>query len=317
MKITEPLTVLPHPHFVSDVQFVAQRKELLLTGCWDGCARVWESEHSTVSQLLAHLCPGPVFLGQSPSVLEQYAKPADTDLGRIGLLTASTEGLRVWPDTPTPTSTSTSTSASNADPNLIRAGPFWGLTAVSIEAVACGPHSVYDPKRKRELQGTVETPITGPTPPTTSPVATRAVISPDGSLVCTCEGGHARLWDFFEAKPLYSTQLKDGTPLLAGVYSPTRYWLTLASEAGLWIVDLESKTVIWELMLTPNYQEAPPAHCHSLVWSTDGTLLFAGYTDGLIRVFRLGEVKAVPAPAPLPQVEANWEGDWEAAQEWV
>eukprot|EP00457_Paulinella_chromatophora_P023878 gb/GEZN01027518.1/.p1 GENE.gb/GEZN01027518.1/~~gb/GEZN01027518.1/.p1 ORF type:complete len:109 (-),score=13.59 gb/GEZN01027518.1/:27-353(-) len=59
------------------------------------------------------------------------------------------------------------------------------------------------------------------------------------------------------------------------------------------IWDLESKVCVDELK--PDDQQASedrskkamPIQCISLAWSADGTTLFAGYTDNLIRVWQV------------------------------
>jgi len=118
-------------------------------------------------------------------------------------------------------------------------------------------------------------------------------ISPDGSL-CASGGrdGVAMLWDLNESKHLYS--LEAGDIINSLVFSPDRYWLCAATQTGIKIWDLESKTIVGDLnSRTPDFfpksaGEKPviPA-CISLAWSADGATLFAGYTDSLIRVWRV------------------------------
>jgi guanine nucleotide-binding protein subunit beta-2-like 1 protein len=118
-------------------------------------------------------------------------------------------------------------------------------------------------------------------------------VSPDGSL-CASGGkdGTAMLWDLSEGKHLYS--LDAGSLIHALVFSPNRYWLCAATDNGVKIWDLESKSVVADLTKSvPDFfpssnasQNAAPA-CTSLAWSADGSTLFAGYTDHLIRVWSL------------------------------
>jgi len=103
-------------------------------------------------------------------------------------------------------------------------------------------------------------------------------VSPDGSL-CASGGkdGTAMLWDLNEGKHLYSLDADDIINCL--VFSPNRYWLCAGTDQGITIWDLESKQKV--------HQTKNPAAkgCLSLAWSADGSTLFAGYTDGLIRVW--------------------------------
>jgi guanine nucleotide-binding protein subunit beta-2-like 1 protein len=119
-------------------------------------------------------------------------------------------------------------------------------------------------------------------------------VSPDGSL-CASGGkdGVAMLWDLNESKHLYSLP-EAGDIINALVFSPDRYWLCAATQTSIKIWDLESKSVVADLNIrTPDFfpksageKPAIPA-CISLAWSADGTTLFAGYTDSLIRVWRV------------------------------
>jgi len=111
-------------------------------------------------------------------------------------------------------------------------------------------------------------------------------VSPDGSL-CASGGkdGTAILWDLTEGKRLYS--LEAGDVIHSLVFSPNRYWLCAATEQSIKIWDLESKRMVDEIKLDipPVGKNAQVPYCTSLAWSADGTTLFAGYTDNLIRVY--------------------------------
>jgi guanine nucleotide-binding protein subunit beta-2-like 1 protein len=113
-------------------------------------------------------------------------------------------------------------------------------------------------------------------------------VSPDGSL-CASGGkdGVAMLWDLNEGRHLSS--LEAGGIIHALVFSPVRYWLCAATDATIKIWDLESKVCVDELR--PPFPEkkkdtkSVPIQCISLAWSADGTTLFAGYTDNVIRAW--------------------------------
>jgi len=119
-------------------------------------------------------------------------------------------------------------------------------------------------------------------------------VSPDGSL-CASAGkdGFALLWDLSEGKHLYS--LDAGDVINALVFSPDRYWLCAATQKGIRIWDLESKTVETEIDTThPDFfahasnVNAPKAPtCTSLAWSADGRTLFSGHSDNVIRVWEV------------------------------
>jgi guanine nucleotide-binding protein subunit beta-2-like 1 protein len=104
-------------------------------------------------------------------------------------------------------------------------------------------------------------------------------VSPDGSL-CASGGkdGTAMLWDLNKGEHLYS--LDAGNIIHALAFSPNRYWLCAATDSCIKIWDLESKTTVAELV-----PENKKAACISLAWSTDGSTLYSGYTDNIIRVW--------------------------------
>ncbi|KAJ6418576.1 hypothetical protein OIU84_001856 [Salix udensis] len=121
-----------------------------------------------------------------------------------------------------------------------------------------------------------------------------------GSL-CASGGkdGVILLWDLAEGKKLYS--LDAGAVINALCFSPNRYWLCAATENSIKIWDLESKMVVDDLKVDLKAEaeksEATTAtavsttkkiYCTCLNWSADGSTLFSGYTDGVIRVWGVG-----------------------------
>lgn len=113
-------------------------------------------------------------------------------------------------------------------------------------------------------------------------------VSPDGSL-CASGGkdGVTLLWDLAEGKKLYS--LDAGAIIHSLCFSPNRYWLCAATQDCIKIWDLESKSIVQDLKPEPvvHGKNQKMLYCSSLAWSSDGSTLFAGCTDGNIRVWEI------------------------------
>uniref|UniRef100_A0A6N2KCB0 Anaphase-promoting complex subunit 4 WD40 domain-containing protein n=1 Tax=Salix viminalis TaxID=40686 RepID=A0A6N2KCB0_SALVM len=162
-------------------------------------------------------------------------------------------------------------------------------------------------------------------------------VSPDGSL-CASGGkdGVILLWDLAEGKKLYS--LDAGAVINALCFSPNRYWLCAATENSIKIWDLESKMVVDDLKVDLKAEaeksEATTAtavsttkkvlhsfarcfvkkaipinivcfvfcryDCTCLNWSADGSTLFSGYTDGVIRVWELVAIRRTLSSVLVP-----------------
>eukprot|EP00699_Malawimonas_sp_californiana_P001464 EC715601.1.p2 GENE.EC715601.1~~EC715601.1.p2 ORF type:complete len:101 (+),score=43.49 EC715601.1:208-510(+) len=94
------------------------------------------------------------------------------------------------------------------------------------------------------------------------------------------------LWDLKDGKRLYN--LEANATINALTFSPNRYWLCAAAGGAIKIWDLETKTEVDSLTVESHSSIGPkatPVQCTSLAWSADGNTLFAGYTDGIIRVW--------------------------------
>jgi len=251
-----------HSHFVQDV-VISSDGQFCLTGSWDGTLRLWDLNTGTTTRR---------FVGHNKDVLsvafsvdnrqivsgsrDKTIKLWNT-LGECKYTISEPEGHTEWVSC-------VRFSPMTTNPIIVSAG--WDKAVKVWNLANC--------KLKNNLLG-----HTG--------YINTVTVSPDGSL-CASGGkdGVAMLWDLAEGKRLYSLDAQ--AIIHALCFSPNRYWLCAATQSGIKIWDLESKTVVVDLRIeftaSPRGRATVP-YCVSLTWSADGTTLYSGYTDGLIRVW--------------------------------
>ena len=111
-------------------------------------------------------------------------------------------------------------------------------------------------------------------------------IAPDGSLAASGgQDGATMLWDLSEDR--YLNALEQNDTVNAMCFSPNRFWLCTATGPGINIWDLENKKKVEELRPETDDKKKKLPECISLAWSVDGQTLFAGYTDNIIRVWKV------------------------------
>jgi guanine nucleotide-binding protein subunit beta-2-like 1 protein len=251
-----------HSHFVSEV-VISSDGQFALSGSWDGTLRLWEINTGRTTRR---------FVGHEKDVLS-VAFSADNrqivsgsrdktiklwnTLGECKY-TIQEEGHTEWVSC-------VRFSPSPSAPVIVSAGwdklvKVWSLSNCKLRTNLVG-HNGY---------------------------LNTVTVSPDGSL-CASGGkdGTAMLWDLNEGKRLYS--LDAGDTIHSLVFSPNRYWLCAATTQGIKIWDLESKVVVDDLR--PEFEQrsvkATVPHCTCLCWSANGSILYSGYTDGMIRAWHV------------------------------
>jgi guanine nucleotide-binding protein subunit beta-2-like 1 protein len=117
---------------------------------------------------------------------------------------------------------------------------------------------------------------------------TSIAASPDGSLCASSsKDGTVRLWDLVSATCLYD--IVCGSAVHQVAFCPTRFWLAAAAEQSVQIYNLETRTVIAELIPQSQSRRSRPV-ANSVAWALDGGTLYSGYTDNNVRVWRVGQL---------------------------
>ena len=252
-----------HSHFVSDV-VISSDGQFALSASWDATLRLWDLNLGTTTRR---------FVGHTKDILS-VAFSADN---RQIVSSSRDRTLKLWntlgeckytidgDDSHTEWASCVRFSPNPASPIIVSGG--WDKKVKVWNLTTC--------KLKTDLEG-----HTG--------YINAVTVSPDGSL-CASGGkdGTARLWELTEGKNLYS--LEAGSIINCLCFSPNRYWLCAGTDNGIKIWDLESKSIVVELTKNnPDFQpENKNPACISLAWSVDGTTLYAGYTDNVIRAWEV------------------------------
>jgi len=268
-----------HSHFVQDV-VISSDAQFALSGSWDNTLRLWEINKGITTKR---------FVGHSKEVLS-VAFSADN---RQIVSASRDKSIKLWNTLGECKYTLGERSGENAHNDWVSCVRFSPNTSnpLIVSAGWDGLIKVWNLnncKLKTNLIGH-------------SGKINTATVSPDGSL-CASGGkdGIAMLWEVNEGKHLYS--LNAGNEINALAFSPTKYWLCAATPAGIKVWNLETKHPVDELgkITTHTTEEDKKAffldtskiktnfpECTCLAWSADGNTLFAGYTDGKIRVWQL------------------------------
>jgi guanine nucleotide-binding protein subunit beta-2-like 1 protein len=251
-----------HSHFVSEV-VISSDGQFALSGSWDGTLRLWEIASGRTTRRFVGHAKDVLSVAFSADNRQIVSGSRDKTIKLWNTLgeckyTIHDEGHTEWVSC-------VRFSPSPSAPVIVSAGwdklvKVWSLSNCKLRTNLVG-HTGY---------------------------LNTVTVSPDGSL-CASGGkdGSAKLWDLNEGKQLYS--LEAGDTIHSLVFSPNRYWLCAATTQGIKIWDLESKIVVDDLR--PEFEtraaKAQIPYCTCLCWSANGSILYSGYTDGIIRAWHV------------------------------
>jgi guanine nucleotide-binding protein subunit beta-2-like 1 protein len=255
-----------HSHFVQDV-VISKDGQFALSASWDGTLRLWDLNFGTSTK---------PFVGHTSDVLSVSFSPDNRQIvsgsrdKTIRLWNTLGECKFVVEDAHSDWVSCVKFSPNPHNPIVVSAGwdkniKVWTLsTTFKLEKTLPG-HTGY---------------------------INTVTVAPDGSLCAS--GGRDRtamLWDLNKGELLCSLDGKDIINCLE--FSPNRYWLCAGTDSGVIIWDLENKEEVYRIEKTsPNFvttKKCPYPGCTSLSWSSDGTTLYTGWSDGIVRVWSSGQ----------------------------
>jgi len=252
-----------HSHFVSDMT-MSSDSNYAITSSWDKTLRLWDLNTGvTTRRFVGHTKD---VMGVSFSLDNRQIVSASRDktvrlwntLAQNKFIMDSEESHTDWVSSVklTPTMIDTKICSAGWDGEV----KLWSLTSCKLSKTLSGHQA---------------------------PIYCLSV-SPDGSL-CASGGKDktVRLWDSYDERSLYT--LYPGGEVNCISFNPSRYWLCAGVQDGLFVYDLESKELFQDVRpeisnLGPN---ALLPQVTALLWSPDGRILYAGYSDGNIRVYKV------------------------------
>jgi len=118
------------------------------------------------------------------------------------------------------------------------------------------------------------------------------IVSPDGSLCASgSKEGQAVLYDMSSNGSKIHT-FETHSPINALAFSPKRFWLVAATDTSIKIWDLESRKLVNDISVELKSESGKlmkTPKCLALCWSTDGDSLYAGFSDNIIKAYRVKE----------------------------
>jgi guanine nucleotide-binding protein subunit beta-2-like 1 protein len=101
--------------------------------------------------------------------------------------------------------------------------------------------------------------------------------------------GLAIIWNLVDGKFLGQTEVD--APINCVLFAPKKYWLVLGTDNGIKVWDLPTKEFVVDIKASPIdstlEKTTKSIACTSLAWNKSGQLLFAGFSDNYIRVYKI------------------------------
>jgi len=119
------------------------------------------------------------------------------------------------------------------------------------------------------------------------------IVDNSAYLASGSRDGMVMVWDIVGGK--WFTNQDCDSPINCVLFSPKLYWLIIATEKGIKVLNLPSSKFIQDdITATSKKQNESNSKallaCKSLAWSKSGTYLYSGWSDNFIRVYKIEEI---------------------------
>jgi guanine nucleotide-binding protein subunit beta-2-like 1 protein len=255
---------LGHSHFINDLA-LSQDSRYVLSASWDGTLRLWDIKKGVTSRR---------FVSHTRDVLAVAFSPDNRQIASGG----RDKNLKIW----NTVGECKFTVEQNAHTDWVSCVKFYQDTKNPIVVSASWDKTikVWD-NQTMSLKHTF--------------VGHKAQINsldmaPKTSYLASGgKDGLAIIWNLVEGK--YLGQAEVDTAINCVLFAPKKYWLVLGTDTGIKVWDLPTKEFVVDLKASPieprNEKQKKPIGCTSLAWNKSGNLLFAGFTDNYIRVYKI------------------------------
>lgn len=262
----EDTRLVGHNHFVSGIALSSDATHLI-TSSWDKTLRLWELQTRTCKKIFNGHAKDALAVVFSPCNRRIISTGRDNTVRIWNILGECKESMKfnAW-------GTSISCAPMPAeDSPLIFAVGFWdGKVRVFKVQDKCEKLFELDAHKGRVLS---------------------VSFTPDGQWLMTGGSDHkVCMWAVASGQKILSFTAPQVVNALSAC--PTRAWICAATYEGIAVWDIQNKTQID--LVQPNFpelgtkrHEGRTPDCTSICWSEDGTVLYAGYNNGEIRVWEV------------------------------
>lgn len=253
-----------HSHFIQDLS-LSQDSRYALTASWDKTLRLWDIARGTTSRR---------FVGHSGDVLSVAFSPDNRQIASGG----RDKNLKIW----NTVGECKFTVEQHAHQDWVSCVKFYNdlKNPIVVSASWDKTIKVWD-NQSMALKHTF--------------VGHKAQINciemAPGTFYLASGGkdGLAMVWNVVDGQ--FLGQIDCDSPINCVLFSPKKFWLILGTDQGIKVWDLPAKKIIQTIEVTPIDKhlkdQKKPLACTSLCWNKEGLVLFAGFSDNHIRVFKI------------------------------